>query len=380
MDPARRRVLFGEVLLGAPGPYSYIRAINLDTGALTVVGGWGSIGYSGPAAEGSSATATSLGVVAGIAVNGTSDEIYFAEPSIRRVRRISGGKIFTVGGTGADGCPTPGQLATAAPMSSPQTLLIDGATGHLLVLLGDGCNQVVRIASNGMVQAVTAGRASAATGTFDGDLGLAAVAGLSSPGGLAAAMDAATGSLALFIAETGSHVLRAVNRADGTIRTAAGLGGAPGYAGDGSADVSGIRFDQPKDIAAAQDGSVLLADAGNFVIRARLPNGTVTLLAGQPRVGGDPAASADHVDPTSMAIGPARVAYDASAQTLYFVDSRASAVRALRCVPTTSSIGMQFLVTAGNWTGCPVVSAFSWLPGATRCSLLTTVQLTIACI
>lgn len=269
LDSPRRRLLFAEQLVQSPGPFSYVRSVNLTTGSFGVFAGKSganSIGYAGSSAEGAVATNTSLGTVAAIAVNETSGDVFIAEPSIRRVRRISGsnGRIYTVAGTGVDGCPTAGQLAVSAPMSNPQGLLVEQSTGRLLISLGAGCNQVVAIAPNGTIE-LFAGRLNVA-GSYDGDGGASTAAGIAEPSGLAASKDPLSGGPAVLLADTSAHVIRGVSVADGTIRSFIGRGSVAGYGGDGGAVALTSSLSRPTDIAVTPDGDVLFADAGNYVL------------------------------------------------------------------------------------------------------------------
>lgn len=359
LDSPRRRLLFAEQLVQSPGPFSYVRSVNLTTGSFGVFAGRSgasSIGYAGASAEGALATNTSLGTVAAIAVNETSGDVFIAEPSIRRVRRINAtnGRIYTVAGTGVDGCPTAGQLAVSAPLSNPQGLLVEHATGRLLISLGAGCNQVVAVAPNGTIE-LFAGRLNAA-GAYDGDGGASTAAGIAEPAGLAAIRDPLSGGPAVLLADTGAHVIRGVTIGDATIRSFIGQGSVAGYSGDGSAAALTSLLSRPTDMAVTPDGDVLFADAGNYVLRALLANGSVTLLAGQPGAGADVTSNTDNMAAGSAVLGPSRIAYDALAKALYFSDTRASAIRLLRCVPTASSNGTRFSLLTGFWIGCTEVS------------------------
>ena len=100
--------------------------------------------------------------------------------------------------------------------------------------------------------------------------------------------------------------------------------GTPAYLGDnGPAALSTLN--DPADIAVARDGSLFIADAGNSVIRIVLPNGTIRTFAG---VGGTPGFSGDG-GPASLALlrSPYGVAYDSAATTLYIADLNNQRVR-----------------------------------------------------
>ncbi|MBW3623605.1 MAG: SMP-30/gluconolactonase/LRE family protein, partial [Armatimonadetes bacterium] len=71
-----------------------------------------------------------------------------------------------------------------------------------------------------------------------------------------------------------------VLKPDGTVRTVAGSFDAPGYV-DGRA--TRARFRSPEGIALLPDGSLVVADMNNSVVRKIAPDGSVTTLAGAGR-------------------------------------------------------------------------------------------------
>ncbi len=81
----------------------------------------------------------------------------------------------------------------------------------------------------------------------------------------------------LFIADLANHVIRRISK-DGQVTTVAGSG-VPGYR-DGAPMQA--QFNAPAALAFGPDGSLIVSDAGNNCIRAILPTGLVTTLAGAP--------------------------------------------------------------------------------------------------
>jgi hypothetical protein len=108
--------------------------------------------------------------------------------------------------------------------------------------------------------------------TLCGDGGAATHARLLRPAGVAS--DPRGGFL---IADTGNDAVRRVSP-NGTIATVAGIGSA-GYSGDGGMAI-GAQLNSPADVSVAADGSVLIADAGNGVIRRISQKGKITTVAG----------------------------------------------------------------------------------------------------
>lgn len=111
-----------------------------------------------------------------------------------------------------------------------------------------------------------------ASETLCGDGGPATAARLLRPAGVA--NDGAGG---LLIADTGNNAIRRV-LATGVISTQAGLG-TPGYSGDAGPAVA-AQLKAPADVSAARAGAVLIADAGNGVIRQVSAKGVITTVAG----------------------------------------------------------------------------------------------------
>ena len=94
------------------------------------------------------------------------------------------------------------------------------------------------------------------------------------------------GDGSVIVADRWNHAIRRV-AADGTVTTIAGSRGAGLQ--DGPAESA--RLHLPADVAAAPDGAMYVADAGNHLVRKITPAGMVTTVAGSGRSG----AAADEV-------------------------------------------------------------------------------------
>ena len=79
------------------------------------------------------------------------------------------------------------------------------------------------------------------------------------------------------VADTGNDAIRRV-LPNGTITTVAGLG-TPGYSGDGGRGAF-AQLNAPSDVSSVAGGALLIADAGNGVIRRLSPGGVITTVAG----------------------------------------------------------------------------------------------------
>lgn len=106
----------------------------------------------------------------------------------------------------------------------------------------------------------------------------------------------------IFVAESGVAVIRKISTA-GVVSTFAGSPGMQGYQnGAGPA----ARLSSPEAIAFGPDGSLFVADLGNFVIRKITPDGTVSLYAGTPGIQG----TVDGRSTTALFFNPAQIAVD----------------------------------------------------------------------
>jgi DNA-binding beta-propeller fold protein YncE len=124
---------------------------------------------------------------------------------------------------------------------------------------------------------------------------------LADPFGVAAAPDGV-----LFVAEAGDRPQILRISPDGTMRAIAG--GTRGFAdGDGRA----AQFDSPSGIAIDRDGVLYVADSGNHAIRRVAPDGRVTTLAGAG-VAGD----ADGTGSQARFNGPVGIAIDAQGRVI----------------------------------------------------------------
>ncbi len=188
------------------------------------------------------AFADPFGVV--IAVDGT---VYVSDAGdSNRIRKLAlDGSVSTFAGSSEGYADGPG---AAAKFNSPSGLAID-AGGNLYVA-DSGNNRIRKLTPQGIVSTV-AGEGSA--GYRDGP---ASQAQFGAP--LAVAVDTQGN---LFVADTYNDRIRLITLA-GEVSTIAGTG--LGYA-DGSAETA--RFDTPSGIAAAPDGSLIVADTGNGRLR-----------------------------------------------------------------------------------------------------------------
>ena len=176
------------------------------------------------------------------------------------------GTITTVAGTGLDGHDGDGGLATVAAIDHPRGIAV--LPGGGFVFVEPFANTVRRVGPDGTITTI------AGTGTagFSGDGGPALKAEFKGVHGVGALPD---GSLVL--ADPGNERIRRI-WPDGNITTAAGTGVA-GFSGDGGPAVA-AKIDAPRGVAALTDGGFLIPDSSNHRIRRVWPDGTITTVAG----------------------------------------------------------------------------------------------------
>jgi uncharacterized protein (TIGR03437 family) len=314
-----------------------VRRLRSD-GVLESIAGNGIPGFEG---DGGAARTAQLAYPAGIAFD-TGGNLYIADSSNHRVRKIVNGLITTVLGTGDPGADLPNQL------NLPTSIAIDSA-GNLYV--GDSGNQRIQLVSSfgaiitlpGSGRDLTLDRAGnlliasgmhlleltpflslqsvAGDGSygFSGDGGAATSARLNGP--VAVALNAAG---TLYIADQKNLRVRAV---DSTAIIATILG-------DGTAGSGANQLDSPAGVAVDASGSVYVADQNNDRIQEIAAGGSVQTLGGT----GSPGFNGDGLPSVSTQLfSPGSVALTADG-TLYFSDAGNGRVRSVSAAGTVSSV------------------------------------------
>lgn len=239
-----------------------VRKVNRRIGAMSLVAGNGTIGYSG---DGGAATAAKLNTPAGIAIDKVGN-VYIADQGNARIRKVSPTNIITtIAGTGTVGYTADGGAATSANIAPPQAVAVD--TSGNVYFVEQNNHRVRKISTTGILTTV-AGNGSA---TFSGDGAAATAAALSYPAGIF--VDAAKN---LYIADAGNNRIRKVSTA-GIITTIAGSG-ASGYTGDGGA-ATAAKLYNPSAVAMDSLGNLFIADRNNNVVR-KVAGGLISTVAG----------------------------------------------------------------------------------------------------
>lgn len=277
------------------------RVLKVDKqGVLRVIAGTGAKGYSG---DGGPATAATFNGIHNHAVLPNGD-LLLADSFNHTLRKIemATGQITSVAGHGQKGYAGDGGPAAEAQFSTLIQIALDPTAKHLY--LTDIGNRRVRLLdlAQGTVRTV-AGNGKAGVPP---DGAVATEAPLSDP--RAVAPDAEGG---FYVLERGGNALRYVDAA-GKIRTVAGTG-AKGATGDGGPALQ-ATMSGPKYICMDRDGTVLIADAENHLIRRYSPKtGLITRVAGTGKpgtagLGGDP-LQCELRRPHSVVIGPDGLLY-----------------------------------------------------------------------
>ena len=230
--------------------------------------------------------------------------------------------ITTFAGTGSDRSSGDGGPATFAQIGSARGVAVgpDGA-----VYIADYYWSSVRKVKDGVISTIATK--------------------LSYPEGLAA--DSAGN---VFVADAGNHRIVRIDPS-GAVTTFAGTLQKSGPAGDGG-PATAAQLYQPRDVAVDKDGSLVLADTGNYRIRKVDTAGIITTIAGTGSAGfggdGGPATAAPLDSPSGIAVGPGG--------EIYVADTKNGRIRMIKPDGTISTI-------AGNGaaTSCTIDPASSAL-------------------
>ncbi len=316
------------------------RIRKVGGGNISTIAGTGAFGFAG---DKNTATQAIMNRPYSVAVDGAGN-VYIADALNHSVRKIAGGTMSTVvgnglgiQGTGGDGGP-----ATSAILDTPTAILLDNS-GNLYI--ADTLNNRVRkVGTDGNINTVAGNGAANSTG----DGGAATSAAINSPEGIAVDR---TGNL--YISDTAGHRVRKV-APDGTITTIAG-NGSGGFHGDGGPATQASLY-YPKGLAVDGAGNLFIADWLNSRIRVVTPDGNIYTAAGN----GSFAYYGDGGPATSAALRfPWGLTVDSSGK-VYVADDENSVIRVLTPVAGSQTSAAPQIDPAGVLT----VSAFGGFSSA----------------
>jgi len=297
---------------------SRIRKVAVGSGIITTVAGNGTRAFAG---DGGAATSASLGFSQEVTVDSAGNLFIVDVYDNKRIRKVAAdtGIITTVAGNGTRAFAGDGGAATSASLSSPYGVIVD-STGNLYI--ADSYNHCIRkvAAGTGIITTV----AGNSTRAFAGDGGVATLANLNNPYGVA--VDSAGN---LYIADSSNHRIRKVAADTGIITTVAGVGNAA-FGGDGGA-ATAAYLNEPHGVTVDSAGNLFIADTSNHCIRkVAVDTGIITTVAGyyynfHGFTGDGGAATAASLN------GPSGVTVN-SAGDLFIADSANSRIRKVAAI------------------------------------------------
>ncbi len=245
------------------------------------------------------------------------------------IRRMTGGTLATIAGTGADEFSGDNGPATQAGLNGPFSVNADSAGNYYEAEANDG--NVRKIGTSGLISTIASSSANGLNvptqalpdskgNVYISDLdnsrvlqlapsgSIAQVPNLSNPAGIA--LD---GLGNLYVTEAGAGKVVKVS-STGAVTTIAGGGSVAGTAADGG-PATNARLGIPTGIAVDSTGSsVYFSDAANANVRkVALSSGTISTVAGNGRSGfsgdGGPATSASLGEPWGLALDPSGSLY-----------------------------------------------------------------------
>ena len=292
-----------------------IRRVAPD-GTISRFAGNGTSGWSG---DGGPATSAQIDRPLGVATDAAGN-VYISDTNNCRIRKVSGGVISTIAGSGVCGFGGDGGPATAALLAGVYGIAV-GPDGS--VYFGDRGNLRVRKVTIGGIISTVAGTGVKA---FSGDGAPATLASLGDAAGVA--LDAAGN---LFIADSENHRIRRVDAATGIMTTVAGTG----VSGAGADEVQALASNliTPYGVAVDAAGVLHLSDYSQR-IRFVTGDGVIHTKAGSSVIGfsgdGGPATSAKLQYPEGFA-------FDAAGQ-LFIGDSGNDRIRRVTLGGTISTV------------------------------------------
>lgn len=187
-----------------------VRRVHATTRVISTFAGTGTAGFEG---DGGPAAAALLRQPHSVVIDPTERRLLICDVGNHRIRQVelATGVISTWAGTGESAPTPPVASLTGTPLNGPRTMTVD-RRGQVYIALREG-NAILRASASTLYHVAGTGQQG-----YAGDGGPARQATLNGPKGLAWHRDT------LYVADTESHVIRAVDLRRGTIRTVLGTG------------------------------------------------------------------------------------------------------------------------------------------------------------
>jgi hypothetical protein len=279
----------------------FVVALPLHAAVVVTVAGTGTPGFiDGPATAAEFNKPTWIDIVPDDRpAAGEEGDIYVIDRVNQAIRKISFGNVSTY------------HVARAYYDPTPLALNFDGPFGGGIVMetANGGCGNGPY--DRGFFVSLT-GAEQIALVSFDGSLaarddvspliGVENGAGAVNGGGSVARFNGPTGLARswvygdymhrfIYVADTGNNLIRRIRfglsfEGCPQPRVVETLAGVSGQAGSNDGQSVSARFNAPRGVASAPDGSVYVADTGNHIIRRISPVGDVTTVAGEPEIRG----------------------------------------------------------------------------------------------
>jgi trimeric autotransporter adhesin len=305
---------------------------------IETLAGTGVNGYSG---DGGPAISAQLNAPLGMVVD-SSNNVYIADTNNKVIREVSSGIISTFAGTGAPCTPSTGLCGDGGPavdakLSSPSSVAVD-ALGN--VFIADPSTQRVREVSGGTITTV------AGTGTagYSGDHGPASAAELSGPAGVAVdgsdnvyIADAGNNVIRCVLGVVGGCGDVNEKYAVGDIITYA-YNGQVDFQGDGGLAINASRWN-PTRVAVDSRGNLFVGGGNDELVqRIDLATGIIATVAGVDTQwfyygfnGDGGAATSAHLDNAGLAVD--------SNESLYIADAGNNRIREVANLVPVATLG-----------------------------------------
>ena len=331
-----------------------IRRVDVNTHIITTVAGSEDPFIGGYSGDGGLATLARLNQPLEVAVD-TNGNLFISDSGNNVIRRVDAQTQFisTYAGNGLPGTPGTangdGGPAKNAQLNAPVGLAIDGS-GNLYI--ADGNDSVIRLVNAQTLVITTYAGSPAQRGTFGGDGGPAASAGLNGPFGIF--LD---GNGNLYIADQSNDRIRFVAAAGThTISTVAGNGtlclNPASACGDGAA-ATAASLNHPASAFLDNTNKLLIADLGDQRIRVVSGGIISNFAAGASGGDGGPATSANLGLPNSLVV-------DGSGN-LFILEQYGERVRRVDAtthnISTFAGTGARGKRASSNGDGGPAVNA-----------------------